>query len=503
MKNTTLKVKPGNLISFVNQESYLSLKDKKKLTNYLRLLRTKKERASFKEYLQSCFALHQGTLLNLFNHLESKVYVEHNRPIRLGDLTQSVYGSSDIAKCRRKFREDVGKLADELIRFRGITHGLSKEAEINRLQVEAIKNEGHLSVYNESLERWNSAAAQLPLGSQAAYHKWAAADAGYFANDIKKNDKKHGTFVEAITSFHDFTHHYYLHYENERFTRTTLFGEDLIPDGGNELLTIQYLLTCLHRSEGVQSDLFDQLKAKYAAAINLMSVEWALIILVLIQNYLIRMKRLGAWEFYRQEASALSYFFLNEPVFKNQKSIAKSTFLNQLHNAIDAKDENLRAQIFKALGPKLPPQIRETTLIVANIGLFFDQEKFETVIREVKKTDYQKWKDKYIDFLRLKSYRLRSAIFLYNGDITYSEEAQLAYDDFNHYAKENLKKAKLPVAKINEVTVFLKLSRKVITAINGHKLVGKKNELIEFCNQHPSFHSRNWMISFLEQAGPR
>lgn len=492
-----------NDLDFVKSEEIFSIADKKKLTNYLRLLSTREQLVAFRNYLKSDFRQHKTNLTGFFNYLEAKVYVSDNRPIRLGDLIKAVYKKKDVNSCKRKLRADFKKLTEELIRFRGLMYLLNDEAEMNRIQVEAIRNEGHISVYEESVGKWVAAAAQLPLGTKAAYHNWAAAEAGYFAAEIKVNSIDDGTFVETLNYFHDLAHHNYLHYENERFIRVKQYGEERIPKGGNELLTLQYLMACLHQSDGVQPELFAQLKKEYQTTIQLLSEEWASSILVLIQNYLIRMKRLGEWEFYCQEGVWLSYFFLEQPVFKQQPAITKNSFLNHLQNGIDAENKVLMSRIYDELGPKLPPEVKDTTMIVAGISLSFCKGDFVTVLKEVKKTDHQSWKDKYVDFLRLKSCRIRAAIVLYINDADYYEEAELALDDFKSYVKEHFKKMNLPVAKTNETAIFLKLCRRIITAINSDKLDERTEALINFCHQNPAFHARNWMISLLRQAGHR
>lgn len=489
-------------IEFTNGENFFSSTDKKKITNYLRLLRDESDRAEFKRYLKGSMRRHKSSLTKFFRCVEKRVFTENQRPIQLGYLTKELYGTSKADDWKLKLRSDFKKLREEIIRFRGLQHLVNDEAELHRIQLEAIRNEGHLSVYKESVEKWMDSAEKIPHGSKSAYHKWAAADAGYFALEIKKNDKNDGTFVEAVSGLHDFIVHNYLHYANELFIRSKQVGKDEIPNGGNELLRLQYLLACLHQSEGIQLELFEEFKTYYKDVINLISSEWALAILVLLQNYLIRMKRLGELDFYYRESVLVGYFLLEEPVFKKLKVITKNLFLNQLQNAIDAKEEVLINRIIDELSLKLSPEIRETTLLVANIGLQFIQEDFKGVISEVKKTNHKTWKDKYVDYLRLKSYRLRSAILVNQNDITYTEEVELAFDDFKRYFKENFEKANLPPAKIEEIDKFLRFCRKVITMINGKKLISSKNELTRFCEQNTAFHARDWMISYLELESP-
>ncbi|MCR9100281.1 MAG: hypothetical protein NXI25_10040 [bacterium] len=454
--------------------------------------------SAFKKFLDSPFLVSNRRLCPLFSTLFA-AYQSSNSFIQGSALSKKLYGHTDILKDQRRLKQDFKQLEGNINRFFAYQFLNENPAEENRLFMLA-RNGKPEEKY--SLKLAEPLAGEM-LGVQTLLHKWVQYHFTYFTTEGSYGINKFDLLKRAEECFNDLTRLVNAFYSNELVSGWKFYnlGKELNPEQANppNALTQAYemLSELRHSFTFKESELSNILRLQrdhhkeWLPMHRFMVWQYTL-------NYVTACSR-ASGDNYIEYLSELLSAFGDQEIYLVFNNLPRGLYLNLVKMALLAGEIEKAEELHRKFSPMLLLDEQPLTTIHAEISIHFYKEEY-TVVLEKLTEHFERYKmqDPFHDGVRLKSYRLRSALVLAekHGDWDIFDRACSDFEKFLYR-----KKVVFDSERTLYYESFLQKMRELKRVLCSPVLERKKafeTFRSEFKNQNPASHAYNWIANFIE-----
>ena len=455
----------------------------------------------FEEYLNCEYFGHdEPKLIGLYLKLVSKAKQGYNKPVRIADLLNQLFGRNRYDKDGRVLVAMMKRLpgiVEEYLAIRSV-----RDIPVNKYAIatDYIRNTGYPYMYRRLVSNWVKQTKRLPVGRRRIYHDWTATDADYFSTEADKSrtdGTKHTVAYQAwklFAAYQDDLHKIVL------ANRQTLVGEEAptLPDALSRLSTARQ---SLEGEAPLDYANYVTFKKLLLASITDLPPLDLFNYLTLIQNKLLRLKREQPHCDAQYQLYEWTAFIMENELYLYAPGFRKGFYLNQVHQALVYEDFELANKLIEAIGGIIPVEHREMGDFLAQIAIAFYSYNYVVVARAIPRVTHQKkGKDPYVDQLRLKTYQLRSCLCLYARDPTWQVNSELAVVDYEKHLERS--EAGLSRTLYQELEAYVEVCHRIITAITENSLSVLVPALRQRVCSAPTLHAREWLLNYLDQIDP-
>lgn len=456
----------------------------------------------FGDYLASPFFVKNfkvvsGVYLKLW-----KYYGEGQaRPVRIIDFCKTFFAKYVDTKRAPRLRKVLGMIIAQYNAFRTHEALQGNEVEYQRLQTLAFRQDLQSDRYELALKGWKEAASTLPCGPEKLWHDWAVADMNYYQFSDQSSHEQREAFAEAFARMEYLTTGLQYFYDNERFNRSKIHARELIqpvelvPD---PFVESHRLLRKLHDSKGFDEQAYTNFCSEFVTNIQSFNYEHRAAFFSFIMNYLMRIKRLGYVAVHAKESLKWTWYLIENTDQFDLQVVSKAFLFNRIMIGVNHNNvtliETLRARFLH----RLPKEDQAGAEKHANVSIAFATHDYNRVLTLINDTQWERWKNTWVDDYRLKSFRLRACLCLFARGETSLGQLQQALADYEKLY--SLTKNKLGTLRQMEIYRFICHTRKIV------RLLTKPWSREEWHKEKSNlagadyFHARDWLYSFMEQA---
>lgn len=457
---------------------------------------------AFEKFLASPFLVSNQRLGILFEALyqpyrQEAYYLQGDR------LLNKLFGRSDLRRDSRKLKQDFKELEKCLYRFHAYQFLKSEPVEEYRLMAERFRNSNKPAAFANAIKGWKKALDKKPVGTTYYLYHWLLAHYCYFTIDTPKTPKLSHHFESAQYYFEHLQDFVESIYENEKISWQQIYDQPGFrrcahsdEPAFNTLLTSLYRrLLELRQHSQFQPEIFRQLKNLLLEQQGQLDLIHHFVVWQLMMNYVVKLNRKYNSR-YKEELLFLLNYQIENKVFAIFEVIPRELFLNNINTALVNGETELAQAILDELSPRLSAQERFHAVAHAEIAIRFYQQEYQEVIKKLRAYFDRHQMDAFHDGLRLKSYRLRSALALVSKSWDHDDEYEQAFADFEKFLTR--KRGKLADSQYLYFHPFLMFIRRIYRSFSSEHqnktLQGIKKQLLS--NQ--KMHGNQWMINFID-----
>lgn len=386
------------------------------LAKVFSLIHIRRGRKRFENYLESPFFVEDGTAMGkLFLYLFPRLR-KGSKKIQVRRLIKAVYGENiDFDACKRRLKTLVQDLCAEVIRFNSYLHLEDTPAEMERLRTMSLRNKGLSERYRAEQKKWVVASQNLPVGTNGAFHRWAALDAGYLGLDVPKASFDTERFNGIWSALHGFCAVQKSIYEMEIARRPdvkdslrnlTHAAETTGPEA--VLISLYRQVTSLLAASTEVPGQYRKLKRDLLRFASSIDAENRLGVVFGTLNYLQDLYAKGDLKL-RDEMFFWPHLLLKSGTYKLIPVIPKQHFNNQLQRALINDQMWLARKVRDELSTQLPLNVRAYVSEHIKLAFDFHEGRFRSVIESTEKISITRFRpENQSEVLRLKTYQIRS-----------------------------------------------------------------------------------------------
>lgn len=461
-----------------------------------------KRTEAFEAFLASPYLV-EDTRLNTLFKLLYPAYQKKAKYAQGKKLVRKICGPSvDPQQHFPKLQDSLLELSDAVYRF--ITYERLQEAPADyyRLMAESALARKRSELFEPAAQYWKKALEGQPASVHYITHQWLKHHYAYFRlNDSKTLPSQHD-FRAATRHFNLLKQLVEVTYANEELSWKQVFGYDAAGAESEDEATTQLIKAYEDLLELRKTPAYngEQLQ-KVLDTLSQHGPSWALeeqfIVWQMMINYLAVHNRLQVEES-RTQIKALLDLLLERRYYDVFHLLHRALFLNLVKMALMVVSEKAAQELAQRLSTKLPGAERQLLQAHAQIAIAFKRGRYEAVLKLIYENFPRHTMEAYHDGLRLKSYRLRSALALVPTH-EYEEEYERATADFDKFLER--KKKGLAVSHYQHYRAFLKNTTRIFKALTKpnserpHALYQVRQKLQHEVNTH----AYNWMIAFIDR----
>ncbi len=396
-------------------------------------------------------------------------------------------------------KKDFKQLEESINRFFAYQFLQENPAEESRLFMLA-RNGKPVEKYRPKFRETHS---RKMLGVQTLLHEWVQNHFTYFTTEGSYSIKEFEVLKRAMKCFEDLEGLVKAFYRNEFISGLKFYKLEEEPkleqtNAPNTLTQVYELLSELRKSKSFRKKILTsilELQDKHYQEwlpIHRFSV-WQYTL-----NYVTAISRVSRNNYISELEKLLSQFE-EQKMYLTFDHLPRSVYLNIVKIALLANKIQKAEKLHSRFAPMLLEKEQPLTIIHADVSIHFYKQEHKVVLKKLAEHfDRYKMQDPYHDGLRLKSYRLRSAMVLAeeSGDWDVFDRACSDFEKFLYR-----KKVVFDSERTLYYESFLQKMRELKRVLCSPVLERKKEfETFrsEFKNQNPASHAYNWIANFIE-----
>ncbi|MCG8328828.1 MAG: hypothetical protein MI974_14145 [Chitinophagales bacterium] len=452
------------------------------------------------KYLASPYFIEDNPyLLPLFKTLYSR-YLRNSKTVQGSRIINDVY-DGDEKKTLARIRTDILLIEQNIYRFLGYQYMQQNPEEEQRLITLSLHNINQPKAFESSLKEWKKTTNKLPHG--LAYHLncWLYHHFEYYSLDTPKTIKAHPLFLEMRASLNQLLGLLDVLYDHEVLSWQKVFrqNDEMVSTSESDdhfLETIYRQLLDLRQQDNFDEKKYQQITSFLKEKSDRTEPLHHLLIWQLSMNYIIDINR-SHGQNHNKDLFFLVKHYMEKRLYSFFAIASREVMLNNVKIALMNNDPDLAEHIVDAMNPKLPLEDQKLSKAHVNISIAFHKKEDEKTINLLHEHFPKHTMDAYHDGLRLKSYRLRSALRLLAYKQDYYDEYVQAFDDFEKFLSR--KKEKLGQDQYRYYQPFLRYIGIFFRSLSDdnaeQKLIDLNKELVA----HPSAHAQIWMEGLINE----
>lgn len=504
-------------VSIVFQREKILEKEVTELFGLFRWMESRKGK-DFRRYLASPFFVGE-TELKVLPALFDKLYERFNTG------SSRINGSSLIKdknlgltgkplnETRRFLRKRIGQIRNCLLDFFAQQQLGANPRFRHFLAADFFQARKEPEWSRRNFMEWQEAIDDLPLSFEKARAGWQLLQKYYFSFSTEK-DPEAGYLLEALCRrFGLFADIHRLLYQIESDNRGRLFQppapdkapvQEILkgePERYRRLELLKNLLEqllALLSAKNFNKTQYEYFKGSFLEHYDSLDLYLQLMAVHLLKNYLYRNARRGHAETARENFFWARFQVENGLLLFNDE-FTETTFLNIATVAASNGEigflKQFRQDYLRCLPEHQQPKVDKLVEIMAH----FYGEDYEAVIDYIQSHFSRKQPKDYHYHLRIKSYRLRSALVLYvRGAPGFEDEFDKAYDDLEKFLERH--KASLSPEAITPFQNCKKLAYRIARAKFKLKLTEETDRLISRAGKYKELQGKLWFIAQLKKG---
>lgn len=454
------------------------------------------------KYLASPFFIEDNPyLLPLFKTLYSR-YLRNTKTVQGSRIINDVY-DGDEKKTVARINTDLLLIEQNIYRFLSYQYMQEHPEEEQRLITYSLHNINQPQAFENALKKWQISTDKLKLGFNYSLNHWLQRHLEYYSLDTPKNRKAYALLQDMRTQFNQLAELLNVLYEHEVLSWEQLFKQkkaDLpsqnTKNANSPLSSIYRQLLELRKEEGYQPERYHFITSFLKGNAKNIDPLHHLLIWQLAMNYMGNISRNHPHN-NSEELLFLVEHYMNHKMYNIFQVVSREIVLNNVKIALMNDKPDLAENIRDAMCPRLPIQNQQLSKTHIEISVAFYKNEHEKVINLLYRHFPRNTMDAYHDGLRLKSYRLRSALYLMATRQDYDEEYELALDDFEHF----LHRKKETMAK-DQYQYYLPFPRHVgiiFRSLTDEEAKPKLELLDQELANNGSTHANIWIRTFIAE----
>ena len=369
-----------------------------------------------------------------------------------------------------------------------------------------LKGHGAEDKYRATLEERHRLISQLPTGTRRALQAWSLAHDSHYAPEFRKERASDTSPAPAAAHLSAFTRLVAAQYRLEDLGRQQLFSSEPFPlapasslSATEGLVHLYDLAADLFVHPPTDNDRLLRFRIAYGGLYEQLDKEHVLTLFIAVTNALSIAFRKGQTGMV-SEMKHWSEFMLHRGIYRQYPTVSKSFYLNRLQEAYIINDAALTKCVRDTLKPRLPTDERKEVAAIDRIAEHFYADEHAEVSSYFSNRRERKKKDRYLEGLRMQSFRLRSELCLQVGTGGDLADFNRAAQNFGAIMKRSMK----PLSRDRKLALqrFFSLSKKIrIASTSGWKSEQHARLLAEIREAQP-LHARRWLLSLVLHFDP-
>lgn len=491
-----------NLVFYINFQGNQVLKNEcQQLFEAFDLLDEDQGKA-FSKFLQSPFLVRNQRLIILFTVLYDS-YKENALYLQGTKLLKKLFGRADLVQDEPRLKRDFKALEKNLHRFFAYQYLQDVPIEEYRLTAESHRINNKPAAFAKAINKWEKALSEQQRGDLYYLHQWLISHYSYFSLDSLKTLKDQHHFETVKQHFQQLEEFIKSVYSNEDISWQQTYDQDFSSNevgnhsGDHSPLTDLYKGLIQLRSQNCfYPEEYQNLKDKFFFLEGKMDPIHHFVVWQLLMNFQGQLNRQTKNQFIDELVILVQYQLKND-LFAIFKQVPRELFLNNIKIALIAESPQLAQSILEKTGPKLAFSERTSTIHHAEIAILFYQRKHQLVVKKLRENFSRHQMEAYHDGLRLKSYRLRSMLYLTASSWDNYDEYEQASQDFERFLTR--RKGKLAENQIKYYRQFFNHITQIFKAISGNDINRNLEKVKKSLKEKQQVHANQWMLDFIDQ----